>query len=120
VSVSALNGRAADRMIPEQPDAWRDGLHVDSQGTMRWYLDGKLHREDGPAVKRIDGLNWWCIKGRYHRVDGPAVEYMDGTALWYRHDSLHRTDGPAVQMDQNIGMSMTRGLMRKKSWIGIN
>lgn len=24
-------------------------------GTKRWYLDGKLHREDGPAIEYVDG-----------------------------------------------------------------
>jgi hypothetical protein len=69
---------------------------VDSNGTQRWYLNGQLHREDGPAVILSDGTQYWCCNGQLHREDGPAVIYSDGTQLWYRNDRLHREDGPAA------------------------
>jgi hypothetical protein len=28
----------------------RNGLYIDANGDKEWYLNGKLHREDGPAV----------------------------------------------------------------------
>jgi hypothetical protein len=40
---------------------------VDSNGTQRWYLNGQLHREDGPAVILCDGTQRWFWKNR--RVD---------------------------------------------------
>ena len=47
-----------------------DGLNIDSNGTKRWYLNGKQHR-----------------------TDGPAVEFKDGTKLWYLNDeSLSEND----------------------------
>jgi hypothetical protein len=30
-----------------------------------WLLNGKLHREDGPAVTLSDGTELWCLNGRY-------------------------------------------------------
>jgi hypothetical protein len=65
--------------------------------TKRWYLNGKLHREDGPAIENSDGTKRWYLNGKMHRTDGPAVEYVSGTKEWYFNDKLHRTDGPAVE-----------------------
>lgn len=33
-------------------------------GSKSWYLDGKLHREDGPAVERSDGSKAWYLCGK--------------------------------------------------------
>lgn len=37
---------------------------VDNFGTKRWYLAGKLHRVDGPAVERASGGRGWWLAGR--------------------------------------------------------
>ena len=29
----------------------KNGLHIDEDGTKRWYLNDKLHRTDGPAIR---------------------------------------------------------------------
>lgn len=44
-----------------------------SKDRISYYLDGKLHREDGPAI-----------------------EYHSGAQMWYRHGLRHREDGAAV------------------------
>ena len=51
-----------------------------------WYIHGKLHREDGPAMEGPLGKSWYK-NGKRHRLDGPAVEYewADGGKEWYRH-----------------------------------
>ena len=36
---------------------------VDRVGTRFWYLNGKLHREDGPAVERPNGTRFWYRNG---------------------------------------------------------
>jgi hypothetical protein len=56
---------------------------VKADGTTRWHLNGKLHREDGPAVKYADVYKAWYRNDKLHREDGPAVEYADGDKLWY-------------------------------------
>ena len=55
-------------------------------GTKRWYLNGKHHREDGPAVEYANGDKEWYLNGKIHREDGPAVEYPDGDKWWYLND----------------------------------
>ncbi len=66
-------------------------------GDKFWYLDGKLHREDGPAVERSNGHKEWCLNGGFHRENGPAVEYMNGDKHWCLNGKLHREDGPAIE-----------------------
>jgi antitoxin component YwqK of YwqJK toxin-antitoxin module len=56
---------------------------VKADGTTRWHLNGKLHREDGPAVKYANGTKFWYINGKLHREDGPAVEYANGGKVWF-------------------------------------
>ena len=45
-----------------------------ANGTKEWWLNGKLHREDGPAVERANGNKAWFLNDKLHREDGPAVE----------------------------------------------
>lgn len=51
-------------------------------GTRAWYLDGKLHRTDGPAVETPRGFREWYRNGVRHRDDGPAMEWPDGRRQW--------------------------------------
>ena len=46
-----------------------------------WYIDGKRHRTDGPAVVwyyessgQVESEYWW-VDGKWHRTDGPARIY---------------------------------------------
>lgn len=55
-------------------------------GTKRWYLNGKLHREDGPTFKYDDGTMVWYLNGNRHREDGPAIERSDGSKEWWLND----------------------------------
>jgi hypothetical protein len=46
----------------------------DKAGYRYWWADnGKLHREDGPAIEHITGYQEWWFNGERHRVDGPAI-----------------------------------------------
>jgi hypothetical protein len=70
---------------------------VDIYGTKRWWLNGKLYREDGPAVECANGDKQWRVNGKYHRPAGPAVECANGHKRWYLNGNLHREGGPAVE-----------------------
>ena len=61
----------------------KNRLIVTKDGTKRWYLNGKRHREDGPAVEYPNGTKRWFLNGKLHREDGPAIEYLGGTKWWY-------------------------------------
>ena len=58
-------------------------VKVNKCETKYWYLNGKLHREDGPAVEYPDGTKKWYRNGKCHREDGPAVEYPNGSKVWF-------------------------------------
>ena len=57
-------------------------MKVNSNGTKRWYLNGKLHREDGPAIEWSDGSKEWWLNGQYHCEGGPAIEWASGRKVW--------------------------------------
>lgn len=84
-------------------------------GSQRWYREGRLHREDGPAFVCANGAEYWYLHGRKHREGGPAVVYPSGQKEWWSHGHMqqlelpdqsrywykegrrHREDGPAVE-----------------------
>jgi hypothetical protein len=72
-------------------------VNVNEYGTKRWYLNGNLHRTDGPAIEYVSGSKEWYLNGNLHRTDGPAVELASGSKSWFLNGNLHRTDGPAVE-----------------------
>jgi hypothetical protein len=65
-------------------------------GNKEWWVDGKLHREDGPAIEWMGGNKQWVLNGKLHREDGPAIEYANGYKEWWVNDKRHRTDGPEI------------------------
>jgi hypothetical protein len=65
-------------------------------GTQQWWQNGRLHREDGPAVIHTDGNQTWYLNGRLHREDGPAYVGYDGTEYWCKNGKFNREDGPAI------------------------
>jgi hypothetical protein len=62
---------------------------IDKFGNEDWYLNGELHRTDGPACigqpdsKGNPGDIAWFMNGKKHRTDGPAVEYGHGHKEWW-------------------------------------
>ena len=41
-------------------------VKVYDSGTKAWSLNGKRHREDGPACEWADGSKYWCLNGTYY------------------------------------------------------
>ena len=71
-------------------------VRVHDNDDICWYLDGKLHRVDGPAIIRANGYKEWYLDGKRHRVNGPAITWVNGTEFWYLDGKRHRVDGPAI------------------------
>ena len=61
----------------------RDGMFVDTVGTIFYVKNKLIHRENGPAVEYIDGDKFWYIEDYLHRLDGPAIEFSNGYKEWY-------------------------------------
>ena len=66
-------------------------------GDKKWYEEGELHREDGPAIEYISGEKHWFKDYKPHRLDGPAIEHDSGYKVWFKEGRLHREDGPAIE-----------------------
>lgn len=71
-------------------------------GEQYYYMNGLLHRTDGPAIVYQD-TEYWFQNGQIHRdytnieEDGnPTVKKEDGTLIWYQHDKVHRIGEPAI------------------------
>jgi hypothetical protein len=75
----------------------KQGKHVGENGTIEYYKDDQLHRDDNlPAVVWADGAKFWCQNDLLHRDgDQPAAEWTDGTKIWFQNDKRHRLTGPA-------------------------
>ena len=83
--------------MKEQPEC-----KVDDWGDKQWLLNGKRHREDGPAIEFADGSKSWYLHGHHHREDGPAYEGIDGTKEWFLHDEK-------VHPEQIVDLHLSRG-----------
>jgi hypothetical protein len=68
---------------------WREvpgnytGIAERPSGSKCWYLNGKYHREDGPACEWADIGKEWYLNGKLHREDGPAIEWINGSKDWF-------------------------------------
>jgi len=85
-------------------------IETDKDGDKRWYLNGKRHREDGPAVEYAGGSKGWYINGKRHREDGPAIEYAGGEKEWYTNGKRHREGGPAAEYSDTHKEWWTNGV----------
>lgn len=73
-------------------------MTVSPTGDVEYYEDGVLHRDDGPAVVRVDGKVVYYYRGCKQRDEeyGPTSFHPKGTMKYYFMGDLHRDEGPAV------------------------
>ena len=77
----------------EIPKVQLHGIYeVENYGTFYW-VNGKRHREDGPAEEYFNGTKFWYINDELHRLDGPAIEYSYG-------DKHYRIEGEIYTKDE--------------------
>jgi hypothetical protein len=81
-------------------------VKVDFEGNKSWYLNGQLHREDGPAVEWADGGKEWYINDEYHREDGPAIDWADGNKAWYLNDECLTEEEFNRKMSSTVEMTV--------------
>jgi hypothetical protein len=50
-----------------------------------------------PAVIRVNKVKSWYIDGRLHRIDGPAIEYANGeTRYWINGNHIPQLDNKCI------------------------
>ena len=47
-----------------------------ANGTKSWWLNGKYHRVDGPAIERADGRKQWFLNNLWIFTLEPIGEYL--------------------------------------------
>ena len=77
------NGKTLESIFNFEKKETFTGVVKDMDKTIAYYLNGTIHREDGPAIQWSYGDKRWCINGKLHREDGPAVEHENGDKAWY-------------------------------------
>lgn len=69
---------------------------TNKNGTKFYYVDGKLHKDNGPAIEFFTGTKEWYQNDKLHREDGPAIDSAH-IKVWYKNGEIHREDGPAIE-----------------------
>jgi hypothetical protein len=81
-------------------------VKVSANGDKSWWLKGKLHREDGPAIEYASGSKSWCLNGKLHREDGPAIEIANGGKSWWLNDKYMTEEEHKAAMNPAVEMTM--------------
>jgi hypothetical protein len=72
-----MNKREETHRVDGPAIIWTNGQEFQE----KWYINGKLHRLNGPALisykNAIIVLEYWFINGRFHRTSGPAILDFD-------------------------------------------
>lgn len=80
----------------------------------KYYLNGALHRLDGPAVIHESGKLEYYKNGKRHRDDGPALIYPGGESEhYYIRGVRHRTDGPSATWKDGYVEYRVKGLLHR-------
>jgi hypothetical protein len=67
-------------------------LSIDRHGSIRWYRDYKLNRDlDFPSAIWTSGHREWYKNGKLHRENGPAVIYEDSETEYWLNDNRKYT-----------------------------
>jgi hypothetical protein len=81
-------------------------VKVYPNGDKSWYLNGKRHREDGPAVEWASGDKSWWLNGKRHREDGPAIEWADGGKEWWLNGKCMTEEEHKAAMNPAVEMTV--------------
>ena len=73
-------------------------LYIWNNGDIKYLYKQNYHRLDGPANETYHGVFYW-VDGKLHRTNGPAIAWSNGEQSYWINDKLHRLDGPAVTWD---------------------
>lgn len=80
------------KFVNDIPDNFTGQVYYPN-GEISFFVDGKLHRDHGPANILPGGTKRWYTNGQLNRLDGPAVEYTNGAKeFWVEGRSFSETN----------------------------
>lgn len=97
---------------------------IDKNNAIYLIKNKLLHCDFGPAIIRDNGgyKEWW-VNGKLHRTDGPAkygslVNGCTQTNIeeWYQNGERHRDDGPAIIKDELFELGNISNGYEKEEW----
>jgi hypothetical protein len=95
----------------------KNGL-VNNKGHKEWYLNGELHRTDGPAAESRNGDKYWYLNGQPHRLDGPAVLSHSGYKEWWLDGQQFNNEEDYNEvLNQVRNMSDAERLTDPRDWV---
>lgn len=104
--------------IDKLPDDFT-GKAEDSEGTIRYYKNGKLHREDGPALITADGkIKEHWLEGVFTLKEEFTVTFQgDVCRVWWSHLSgkFHIKECIKETSDENLAKTICYLLNLKKA-----
>ena len=59
------NPKLVDSIVSFKDRVTFTGVVKDRNNTIAYYLNGKFHREDGPAITFADGRKVWWLNGKF-------------------------------------------------------
>ena len=71
-------------------------VKVYPDGDKEWYLNGKLHREDGPAREWADGDKSWYLNGK--RVTEEEHKRMTSKVVEMTMEEINKALGKQVKV----------------------
>jgi hypothetical protein len=63
-----------------------------------------------PPIEWPNGTKYWYVNGHLHRTDGPAIEYADGHEEWYFNNNEYTFD---VWLKVNTALTHGEKVMMK-------
>lgn len=89
--------------------ALREVIYLD--GANHWTNEeGRLHREDGPAIEYLNGDWSWLFNGKWHRISGPS-EWIGRKYGWWVNDEnitdlVHECLRRATDLPETVHLSV--------------
>jgi hypothetical protein len=59
-----------------------------ADGSKFWFLNGKVHRKDGPAIEWANGNKDWYLNGELYREEKAVVQWSNDSKRWWFPDYI--------------------------------